>query len=92
MRHPGATRAAAALLALGLAAARLAGAEEAPADTASRPWYFYQGRDYGSESLILQLHGSSEKLDACLELLRPFGISELVRSGKLLMARGRRIT
>ena len=48
--------------------------------------------DYGSESLILQIHGSSEKLDACLELLRPFGISELVRSGKLLMARGRRVT
>ena len=48
--------------------------------------------DYGSESLMLQIHGSSEKLDACLELLRPFGISELVRSGKLLMARGRRPT
>ncbi len=48
--------------------------------------------DYGSESLILQVHGSSEKLDACLDLLRPFGISEVVRSGKLLMARGRRLT
>ena len=48
--------------------------------------------DYGSESLILQVHGSSEKVDACLDLLRPFGISELVRSGKLLMARGRRLT
>jgi acetolactate synthase-1/3 small subunit len=48
--------------------------------------------DYGSESLILQAHGSSEKLDAFLELLRPFGVSELVRSGKLLMARGRRLT
>jgi acetolactate synthase-1/3 small subunit len=48
--------------------------------------------DYGSESLILQAYGSSEKLDALLDLLRPFGISELVRSGKLLMARGRRVT
>jgi len=48
--------------------------------------------DYGSESLILQAHGSSEKIDALLDLLRPFGVSELVRSGKLLMARGRRIT
>jgi acetolactate synthase-1/3 small subunit len=48
--------------------------------------------DYGSDSLILQVHGSSEKLDACLELLRPFAMSELVRSGKLLMARGRRMT
>jgi acetolactate synthase-1/3 small subunit len=48
--------------------------------------------DYGSESLILQIQGSSEKLDAFLELLRPLGIGELVRSGKILMARGRRMT
>ena len=48
--------------------------------------------DYGPESLILQAYGSSEKLDAFIELLRPFGLAELVRSGKLLMARGKRIT
>jgi len=54
----------------------------------------YKGRvvDFGAESLILQVHGSSEKLDAFIELLRPFEIAELVRSGKLLMARGKRIT
>ena len=44
--------------------------------------------DYGAASLILQVYGASEKLDAFIELLRPFGIAELVRSGKLLMARG----
>ncbi len=48
--------------------------------------------DYGSESMILQAHGSSEKLDALISLLRPFSIAELVRSGKLLMARGKSIT
>ena len=48
--------------------------------------------DYGAESLMLQVHGSSEKLDACIELLRPFQLAELVRSGKLLMARGHRVT
>jgi acetolactate synthase-1/3 small subunit len=48
--------------------------------------------DFGAESLVLQVHGSSEKLDAFIELLRPIGIAELVRSGKLLMARGKRIT
>lgn len=48
--------------------------------------------DYGSESLMLQVQGSSEKLDAFTALLRPFDLTELVRSGKLLMARGRRIT
>jgi len=48
--------------------------------------------DFGPESVMLQVHGSSEKLDAFIELLRPIGIAELVRSGKLLMARGKRIT
>ena len=48
--------------------------------------------DYGAESLILRVFGSSEKLDALLSLLRPFGIVELVRSGKILMARGRAVT
>ena len=48
--------------------------------------------DYGTASLILQVYGGSEKIDAFVGLLRPFGITELVRSGKLLMARGRQIT
>jgi acetolactate synthase-1/3 small subunit len=48
--------------------------------------------DFGAESLILQIYGSSEKLDAFTDLLRPFGVAELVRSGKLLMARGKRMT
>ncbi len=48
--------------------------------------------DFGPESLILQAHGSSEKLDALTSLLRPFKLVELVRSGKLLMARGRSTT
>jgi acetolactate synthase-1/3 small subunit len=37
---------------------------------------------------MLRVFGSSEKLDAITELLRPFGLRELVRSGKILMARG----
>ena len=48
--------------------------------------------DYGADSVILQAYGSSEKLDALIELLRPFELKELVRSGKLLMARGVAIT
>jgi acetolactate synthase-1/3 small subunit len=48
--------------------------------------------DYGTESLIVQVHGSSEKLDAFIDLMRPYQLVELVRSGKLLMARGRRLT
>ena len=37
---------------------------------------------------MLRAYGSSEKLDAMIALLRPFGLRELVRSGKILMARG----
>ena len=48
--------------------------------------------DYARDSLMLRVFGSSEKLDACIALLRPFGIEELVRSGKILMARGQRPT
>jgi acetolactate synthase I/III small subunit len=44
--------------------------------------------DYGAESLILRVYGESEKLDSFVALLHPFGIAELVRSGKILMARG----
>ena len=44
--------------------------------------------DYASTSLVLRVYGSSEKLDALISLLRPSGVSELVRSGKILMARG----
>ena len=48
--------------------------------------------DFGATSLILQAHGSSEKLDALIDLLRPYQLSELVRSGKLLMARSEHAT
>jgi len=44
--------------------------------------------DYGPESLILRIYGESDKLDSFIGLLRPFSIAELVRSGKILMARG----
>jgi acetolactate synthase-1/3 small subunit len=44
--------------------------------------------DYAAESVVLRVYGSSEKLDALIHLLGPFEIGELVRSGKILMARG----
>ncbi len=48
--------------------------------------------DYAADSLMLRVYGSSEKLDAVIELLRPYGLRELVRSGKILMTRGVRPT
>lgn len=44
--------------------------------------------DYGRNSLMLRVYGSSEKLDAMRSLLGDFEIVEMIRSGKILMARG----
>ncbi len=44
--------------------------------------------DYSVDSLILRAYGASEKLDSLIALLTPFGIVELVRSGKVIMVRG----
>ena len=48
--------------------------------------------DYGAESLILRIYGSSDKLDSVVALLHRYNMVELVRSGKILMARGRALT
>ncbi|MEE3331219.1 MAG: acetolactate synthase small subunit [Myxococcota bacterium] len=48
--------------------------------------------DYGNDSVILRVYGDSDKLDALIRLLSDFRITELVRSGKLVMARGRATT
>jgi acetolactate synthase-1/3 small subunit len=54
--------------------------------------YKAQVKDYRADSLILSVAGPTEKLDNFIELLRPFGAVDLVRSGKLLMARGLDVT
>jgi acetolactate synthase-1/3 small subunit len=48
--------------------------------------------DYAAKSIVLRVYGSSEKLDALISLLLPSGVGELVRSGKILMARGSQST
>jgi acetolactate synthase I/III small subunit len=54
----------------------------------------YQAKvvDCTATSLILRVTGASEKVDSLITLLRPFGVIELVRSGKILMTRGPEIT
>ena len=44
--------------------------------------------DYGPDSLVLRLYGVSAKLDAFFELMTQYDVVELMRSGKVLMARG----
>ena len=44
--------------------------------------------DYGTDTLMLRVHGESRKLDSMMSLLGPHDVREVVRSGKIVMARG----
>jgi acetolactate synthase-1/3 small subunit len=44
--------------------------------------------DIGRRSLIIEATGDEGKIEAIVQSLRPFGIKELVRTGKVSMVRG----
>lgn len=44
--------------------------------------------DVNAKSLIIEITGDEDKVKAMIELLRPYGILELVRTGKIAMVRG----
>lgn len=46
--------------------------------------------DVSENSLIVEVTGDQEKVEGILNLLRPFGIREIVRTGVIAMARGNR--
>ncbi len=46
--------------------------------------------DIGPSTLIFKVVGDTEKIDAMIELLKPYGIRELSRTGVTAMARGNR--
>ncbi len=50
----------------------------------------FRGRvvDIASESVIVEVTGSTEKVDNFIELMRPFGIQEMARSGAVALVRG----
>ena len=50
----------------------------------------FRGRivDVAPESVILEITGTEDKIESLLELLRPLGIHEMVRSGQVAMTRG----
>ncbi len=46
--------------------------------------------DVAQDAITIEVAGSPEKLEAMAELLEPYGIRELVRSGSIALARGSR--
>ncbi len=44
--------------------------------------------DVGKESLMVELAGTEEKIEKFVELVKPYGIRELARTGVIAMARG----
>ncbi len=50
----------------------------------------FRGRivDVAPEVVIIEISGQERKLEAFIEMMRPFGIVELVRTGRIAMVRG----
>lgn len=44
--------------------------------------------DIGTNSILVQVVGETQKIDAMIELLKPYGIKELSRTGVTAMIRG----
>lgn len=44
--------------------------------------------DVAPDSVIVELTGEEEKINSFIDLMRPFGIKEMVRTGLVAMARG----
>ncbi len=50
----------------------------------------FRGRivDVASEMVMIEISGQESKIEAFVEMIRPFGIIELVRTGRIAMVRG----
>jgi acetolactate synthase-1/3 small subunit len=48
--------------------------------------------DVSSEVLLIEMTGTRDKVSAFTDLLQPFGVVELMRTGRVAMSRGARAT
>ena len=50
---------------------------------------FFRGRvvDVGEDELMIEISGRENKVEAFIERIRPYGIAELVRTGRIAMVR-----
>ena len=48
--------------------------------------------DFSENTLVFQIVGDTEKINTCLSMLNPFGILEMVRSGKMVITKGNETT
>lgn len=46
--------------------------------------------DISSSSLVIEISGKEKKIEAFIDVLKPFGIIELARTGRIAIARGNR--
>lgn len=44
--------------------------------------------DVANDSLIVEITGTEDKIDGLLDVLRPYGVLEMVRTGRVSMSRG----
>ena len=50
----------------------------------------FRGRvvDIGRDSLMVEISGQESKIETFIDLMRPYGIIELARTGRIAMVRG----
>ena len=51
----------------------------------------FRGRvvDISLDNLMIEISGQESKVEAFIELMRPYGIIELARTGRIALVRGR---
>ena len=54
----------------------------------------FRGRvvDIGPETLMIEISGREDKIDAFIELMRPYGIIEMARTGRIALVRRRTVS